>query len=380
MFNFGKTYKYLEKVCGNGFWQIKNILTYGRAIMLVTGTRGVGKSTQVALLCIYTYVLFKKTCMYIRRRPKALQKTYKEFFNSAVEIYNDWANEFNLPPILSFKAKDGHYWICFKLDENEEPLWEDFGAYGALSEEEDIKSKQSPDTVILIYDEFISKNENGYLGTKDNPEAEWIALNSICVTIDRKKGHACRNELALFCLGNKANIYNPIMLSLGVCDFVDPFNTQRFTAPKGRGWVWEDVDRVEKTAELEESVWVQEAPESAKAYDYSNQDVNTQASFLKRPEKSSKVIYLATLVFKREEYGIYVHTGTGDMFIDNPKPNRYTISMDVGSHGDKDAYLIRNWRQERITMKLTEAYQYGNLYFKNGKVQNVFLRYLEFTK
>lgn len=376
MFNFGKCYKYLNKV-NHGFWDITKILSYGRALMLVTGTRSLGKSTQVALLSLFTYVIFGKQCMYLRRFTKALQKTYKKFFSNAIRIYNDHAIEFGFRKIIGFKTNGGTYYICFGMDEEDKPIWEEFGYYGALSEEEDIKSLANPNIVILIYDEFISKDENKYLGTKDNIEFEWTALHSLCVTIDRDVDKPCREELAVFCLGNKSNVYNPIMLTIGVCDYIDPFHKQRFTAPKDLDWVWEDIDKVEATENMTKSTWYRLAPENVKKYDYLNESTMSN-DFIKRPDKSYAKYYF-TIRFKGNEYGVYSDIDR-NYYIDAPRNNENIISLDVVSHDSTDSELIRTWKENGTMCKLTERYTKGKLYFGSGKIQAIFLKYLEFTR
>lgn len=367
MFNFGKTYKYLEKV-NHGFWNIINILTYGRQAMIVTGSRSVGKSTQVALLCLFTYALYGKKFVYSRRRQKDIEKTYKTFFNNAVEIFNSVFER----KIIAFKPFNGRYWIAFTMDENEEPLWEECGCYIPLADEENYKSNSFSEYVILIYDEFISKDPNKYLGCKDNTDAEWSAVISLAQTIDRGIDTPFRNELALFCLGNKSTVYNPIALSIGLVDYVQ--KGARFTAPKGKQWIWENIDHVEATSDYKESSWYQLASDQDKNYAYENEGADP-TDFIKRP---NNCLYIYTVQIKGEKYGIYTdHT---NYYLDIPKSGYLVKSLDIHSHGASDSGLIRSWRQDSLMMQLTEAYCDGRLFFGNGKIQSIFLKYLEFTK
>ena len=95
MFNFGKVYKYLEQL-NNGFWSVTRVLSYGRPTIIVTGSRSVGKSTQIAALSLITYMQTGRKFMYIRRRPIDVNKTYKTFFNNAVQIIGDKNTNTNL--------------------------------------------------------------------------------------------------------------------------------------------------------------------------------------------------------------------------------------------------------------------------------------------
>lgn len=330
MFNFGKTYKYLN-MCNHGFWDITRILSYGRQAMIVTGSRSVGKSTQVALLCLITYALFGKKFVYSRRRQKDVEKTYKTFFNNAVDIYNRYLP---LKKIVAFKPFNGRYWVAYGLDEDEEPVWEECGSYIPLADEENYKSNSFSEYVILIYDEFISKDTTKYLGTKDNTDAEWSAVISLAQTIDRGIDTPFRNELALFCLGNKSTVYNPIALSIGLVDYVQ--KGAIFTAPKGKQWVWENIDHVSATSDYEDSAWYQLASEQDKNYAYENVGADP-TDFIKRPENC---VYIHTVQLKNVKYGIY--TDNTNYYIDIPKLTYMVKSLDVHSHGKSDSGLIKS--------------------------------------
>lgn len=370
MFNFGKCYKFLNKV-NHGFWDITKILSYGRQAMLVTGSRSVGKSTQVALLSLITYKLFDKKFVYSRRRQKDVEKTYKTFFNNAVEIYNKYLGD-ELGKIIAFKPFNGRYWVAYEFDEDEKPVWEECGAYIALADEENFKSNSFSEYVILIYDEFISKDPTKYLGTKDNTDAEWDAVLSLAQTIDRGIDEPFRNELALFCLGNKSTVYNPIALSLGLVDYVQ--KGARFTAPKNKKWVWENIDHVDATSEYKDSTWYQLSDEKNRNYAYENISDDTE-DFIKRPKNC---LYIFTVRLKNVSYGIYTdHT---NYYIDKPKDGYFVKSLDLCSHNGSDAGLIKSWRNDGMMMNLSTAFADGRLFFGNGKIQNTFLKYLDFTQ
>lgn len=368
MFNFGKCYKYLEKV-NHGFWNIIRILSYGRPAMIVTGTRSIGKSTQVALLCLLTYAIYGKKFLYCRRRKTDVDATYKKFFNNALVLFNECFPR----KIVGFKAFNGSYWIAFTLDENEEPVWEECGGYFPLSKQQSHKSDDLSEYVILIYDEFINTNPNGYLGTKDNTDMEWSELMSLCETIDRGLNKPFRKELALFCLGNKSTVYNPIALSVGLVDYIQ--KGARFTAPKDLQWVWEDIDKVEATVDYAESPWSQLQTETDRKAMHENISADSSTDFIRRPENCK---YIHTVQLKGTKYGIY--TDNTNFYIDIPKESYLVKSLDVHSHGTSDSGLIRSWRQDSLMMQLTEAYCDGRLFFGNGKIQSIFLKYLEFTK
>lgn len=374
MFNFGKTYKYLDMlnpVLDNGekkYWDIKKALSYGRAVIICTGQRNIGKSTQTAILCLLTYAIYGKKFVYCRRRKTDVDDTYKTFFNNAIELFN------RVYPrkIINFRAYNGSYWVAFTLDENEEPVWEECGRYIPLSMEENFKSNSFSEYVILVYDEFISKRADRYLGTKENTDVEWSSLVSLCQTIDRGIDCPFREELTLFCLGNKSTVYNPIALSLGLVDYVQPGAT--YTAPKGLDWLWEDIDCVGATKDVENCVWYRVSTEKDKDYAYRNKGADSN-EYIKRADKA---LYIHTVQIHGERYGIY--TDYTNFYIDTPMNCHMVKSLDLYSHTSSDTGLIKAWRNDDLMMQLTEAFADNRLYFGNGKIKHIFLKYLEFTK
>lgn len=367
----GKTYKYLD-MCANGFWSAKKALTYNKPIICVTATRSVGKSTGVAIYVLIDYLVNKHKLMYIRRRQRDTYKTCKTFFNNAVAIINKYTPF----KIYGFKYEYGFYWIATEMDttkEEEEPIWEKCGMAFPLSEEEDLKSSVFSDYFTIIYDEFISKDRNKYLGTKHTPEMEWESLVSLYQTVDRGIDKPFRNETRIFLLGNKATIYNPICISLGISDYVH--EGQHFTSPKNKQWVWEDLDRVDATANIEDSFAFQMSTESVKNYAYKNLGKDTK-DFIKKPGIAK---YIATVKLHNVLYGIY-HDDEFKFYIYLPKPNYAVTALDVGSHTENDLQLIAKWRDSPLMTMLSGAYRKGMLYFGNGKIQNAFLMYLEYLQ
>ena len=374
MLGSGNVYKYLDMIQGK-FWSLKKCLTYNRPVIVVTGTRSIGKSTAVACFCLLDFIINKHKFMYVRRRQGVTRKTCKSFFANAVQIINN-KTPFN---ILGFKFYNGKYFIAMdkipaeREGDEDELNWIECGMAAPLSQEEELKSGVYSDYFTIIYDEFISKDRNAYLGTKENPEFEWESLVSLYQTVDRGIEHPFRNEVRLILLGNKATVYNPVMLTLGIADYV--VEGAKFTAPKSAIWVWEDVDRVEAIDEVEQSFAYQMSTESVRRYAYENKG-NDRSDFIKKPDIAT---YMVTVKLKGIEYGIYRDVDF-NFYIDKPKEGYAIISLDVDSHNGSDVYMIKRWHESPTLEAVSAAYQRGCVFFGNGKIQNAFLKYLEFTK
>jgi hypothetical protein len=309
--------------------------------------------------------------MYVRRRQRDTYKTCKTFFSNAIQIINKYTDL----QILAFRFYRGDYYIAIEEEENEkgekQPKWEQCGMATPLSEEEELKSSVFSEYYTVVYDEFISKDANKYLGTRDNPDAEWNALTSLYQTIDRGVDTPFRNETRLILLGNKSTLYNPIMLSLGMCDYVT--EGAHFVAPKNRPWVWEDVGGVEATGDFEDAYAYQIASEQVQRYAYHNEGADSKF-FLRRPNVAQCKL---NVKLRGVEYGIYMDVDL-NFYIAKPKEGYYTVALDNASHDGNDLYLISAWRDSPQLMCVSRAYKEGRLFFDTGKTQAAFLKYLQF--
>lgn len=365
----GKTYKYLDQV-QNGFFSIKPALTYNRPVILVTGSRNIGKSTAVAMYVIIDYLVNGHKFIYSRRRKEVTYKTCKTFFSNALSIIRHHTDL----QIAGFKYYNGKYYICrIHYDDDEiEDEWEECGMILPLSQEEEHKSAVFSDYFTIIYDEFISKDSTKYLGTRATPEKEWEALTSLYQTVDRGEDTPFRNETRLILLGNKATIYNPVMTSLGIIEYINP--DAKFTAPKGKIWLWQDVDSVEATAEYKNSFAYQLATEDVQEYAYENtgRDSNDFITTIKNKR------HLLSFKLKDKRYSLF-KSFDGKWFIDDYKDEtRSYMSLDVDSHDGKDTHLIQKWRNNIYMVEAAVQYEQGNLYFANGRVKNAVLTYLQY--
>lgn len=361
--NYSNLYKYLD-ACQNGFWSAKRILTYGRPINIVTGTRSVGKSTGIACLSILDYAKNGHKFLYVRRHERDTAQTAKTFFNNAISIVND-NTEFK---IKDFKYRNREYKADFGNG------LEKIGMAWPLAQEEDLKSSSMSEYNTIIYDEFISKDKNKYLGTQADISAEWDYLTSLYQTIDRGINKPYRDEVCCFLLGNKSTIYNPICLTIGLADYVN--KGAHFTAPKGAIWTWEDVDayRVDALDKIKDSFAYKMSTEKTKAYAYDNTGADN-SEFIERVKVAR---YLRTFKFQGQLFGLYIDDATGIFYLDNAKDGYAVYSLDNDSYGGTDLQLIHKWQQDIYMQLVYKAYTNAKLRFNNGKTKAKFLKYLQF--
>lgn len=370
----GNTYKYLEQIA-NGFFSIKPALTYNRPIILVTGSRNIGKSTGVACYVIIDYLLNGHKFIYSRRRKDVTYKTCKTFFENALSIIKHNTDI----EIEGFRFYNGKYYVARTKhiegegNKQKEVLdWEECGCIIPLAQEEDYKSAVYSDYFTIIYDEFISKDATKYLGTRETPEKEWEALTSLYQTVDRGENKPFRNETRLILLGNKSTVYNPVMCSLGMIEYINP--DAKFTAPKGKIWLWQDVDHVDATEDYKNSFAFQMSSEQTQLYAYENTGKEND-TFIKKYDIKR---YLISFSLKGKKYSLF-KTPDSKYYIDDYKDEtRAYLSLDADGHDGSDIHLIQKWRNNPYLLTASRAYEQGNLYFSNGRVKNAVLTYLQY--
>ena len=128
-------YKYLEMVNKEGkFWSIQKLLTFNKPFMIVTSSRSIGKSTNIACFVILDYLVNGKKWIYLRRTKDEMLETCKDYFNNAIVLINE-NTEFKIKEI---EYKAGDYFITMQGDE-ETPMH--CGYAMGLSLESKYKSK-----------------------------------------------------------------------------------------------------------------------------------------------------------------------------------------------------------------------------------------------
>lgn len=358
----------LIDLCAGDFWSCRKLLSFKRPWNFVTGSRSVGKSTNIAVFFVLDFLKNSHKFIYTRRTKDEASLTCNTFFGNAVNIINNKT----LYKIKSLEYKGGEYFI--QMDGEEQPR--QCGKVIPLSQEQKYKSADLSEYSNLVYDEFICQDSTRYLGSKDTPDREYRALLSLYQTIDRGIDKPYRNETRFFFLGNTATIYNPVFLSLNIADYIE--DEARFIRPKNKLWVLERVETVEAIQEIETSFAYQLSDEQNRDYAYRNKGNDTDTYI--KPVPADSRTYLYTLAFKGEQYGLYRSNNDQSFYIGRALEGRAgTISLDAQSHNENDLQLITSWSEHPITQIMIKAFKHNKLYFSNGKIKAIFYKYFKLT-
>lgn len=371
-------FKYIDYLC-EGFWSPKKSVTYGRPFVFELSGRSAGKSTGVAIWVLLDYIKHGRRFIYLRRDKDTIQLTASSFFENAVEILNEKLPHFEEFKHFHMKLKyeGGYYYISYGKDEEGKDIWEEdsIGQTVALSLERKAKSSSLGTIYTIIFDEFIERDPTKYLGSVDTMDRiEYRAIMSLYHTVDRRVGRVFRNETRIFFLGNIETKFCPLLLKMGVADYM--VQGAAFIAPKGKEWLLEQIRGIDALKGREQSFAYQLSTEDELGYSFSS-DVVEDKAFVKVPDISE---YMMTISLEGKQYGVSrsVNSVIPELYIGKARSGYQTIALDVTSHTGLDYQLIRSWRQHPLTNKLADFFERGLLYFDREDTKRIFLKYLSF--
>lgn len=352
-----------NKIYGK-FWSPQHLISYGKPLMISLGIRGIGKSTALGLYSIGEYYDNHRLFIYTRRNEDELQQTEKNYFYSPLKIYNEFYGT-------------NHEWTCsgnVYTDENKNVV----GYSIPLSQAD--KRKSTPYGALgvrtIIYDEFIlaKGKETAYLGSKVTPYLEYDLLIRLYQTVDRDINHQYLNETKIFCLGNFANLNNPILLGCGADRYLNI--NSKVVSPKDKDWVVELTSSVEASSGLENSYGYRLARQETAEGDYKNNgfDGNESIKHLKGVMNP-----LINVEYNGRRYGIYLFEKEGVAYVsERTSESVRTISLTM-SDGRINQVTAEKWNKSPAMSALRSFVERGLCVYQTARARTDILTYLQFT-
>lgn len=386
------------------FYSPMRAIDYGRPAIITTGHRSGGKSTGWARFMLFDYIYNGHKFIYIRRRRDELDKTKNKFFDNAIEIINKADLGFK---IVYFECKVGRYKITVnwdnedytpekytpegdKVDMTPEEIEEarkqdikeraeDCGGAIALAMSQKVKSGYDFKGVrTMVFDEFVAEHQTDYLGSHETPDIEYQNLISLFMSCDRGIGQYFRNETRIVLIGNKANIYNPILLKWHVNKYITMSPDAKFIAPKNEGWVYEEVQPSAQYIEAaKQSNAYMLMDEEERAYNIGNKTRAGNEGSEWVLAVPNNAYYKNGIILNGKEYGIYEYNNI--MYIGKCRAGQKMQAYDIASASHHDASLIvTNWRQDPVMFSIYYKFIKKQLFFYNQDAAREFLQYLQF--
>ena len=370
--NTGNLIKPLQKCAriegtDKSFFCLDKILTYNKPWNFITGPRSCGKTTAVAIFLLLDFLYNGHMFIYTRRTKDELDITKTKFFGDAVKILN---SKLNLG--IEYVTMNGFdYYIKMVGENQEEQLC---GTSYYISKEEKLKSG-GIFVYNAVYDEFISQDSTGYLGTLEAPK-EYEKVLELYATLDRGVNTPYRNEVRFFFLGNTATIYNPIFTELNVVQYIQ--ETSKIISPKSEAWLLQQlsIDDVRALEDYKNSFLYSLSNERQRDYNFNNKgrDDNT---FIERKPDNARPIF--TLKVQARPYGVYLLDGIFYLARAQFATKTEVFALDVNSHdGIIDREYVHRYGGNQYVKTIMEAYTQGRLRFDNGTTKNTFMKYFGF--
>lgn len=340
------------------YWNLRRTLTYSDILFyIIVGNRGGGKTYGFKEWAIDDFIKNKHQFGYIRRYRDDLKEPMKQYFKDIEEKYPDY----------EFKTDNNCFYIRLK-PANEKEKWteKDIAGYGfVLSTANNKKSISYPKINKLCFDEFLlDKGTTRYIQNEVN------ALLNLYETVARPGTDHI--PVKCFLLANALSVTNPYFL----------FWDLRMPTKKDKNdkWVWKHPNKPILVEDVRNELFIDKKKNtmfgnliSGTSYaDYSieNKFLLDDDRFIE--PKSSKARYHCTLNYKDRDFGVWVDTNAGLMYvckqIDPSYPLVYSITMK--DHKPNTIFLKNKSKAGHFKMFI-EAYQNGLVRFENVNIKNI---------
>ena len=189
----------------NAYWTSKRISKENADYNLIIGERGNGKTYDLQKKCIEAFLKTGEQCFLLRRWMEDVKPSNAANFwdgKLLAKLYDMSGGRFrNI--ILK-----GMRYIAVDYDDKDKPIINEANTVGYIwdiNESERLKGQSFPFVTNIVFEEFISLSQQGYL-----PDEVTLFLNIIS-TIIRD-----RTDVKIWMLGNTVNPYNPYFKYFGI--------------------------------------------------------------------------------------------------------------------------------------------------------------------
>lgn len=304
--------------------------------------------------------------IYVRRTEDETLNTCKSFFDNAVYILKQ-----NGEKIAEFKYEKRNYWIRMEGEET----FKECGTIIPLSQEQKYKSANYQDYNTILYDEFISRDPNKYLGSKNNPTFEYDCCLSLYQTVDRGIGSSFQNKTIFIFTANNSSYYNPLFLALGIDEYVR--TDTKICAPKGKLWIVEQTVSVKGTENIKQSYGYQLSDEKNKDYAYENIGFDARMNFVEKIDRPMQP--LANMQYSGHKMGVYMVADLGVLYVCNKVNNLPTLALTCGDQDKINYMMATQYRDSFVMQTLRENYMQGRVVFETNKCRYEIANYFMLT-
>ncbi len=325
----------------NKYYDITNLLSYGKFLNFVMGHRGVGKTFGFKKWCISDAIKNKHKFAWVRRYEAETKKAKNSLFR-------DIQCKF---PKVKFTTKGNNESGSFYADGIE------IGYYLTLSMQQKYKSNPFPDVDKIIFDEFIiMKGSIHYIPN------EVVNFLELVDTIFRDRD----NVRGVYCLANNISFNNPYFLYFNV----KPFNKEFFVTTKYGSQLI--VQNYKNQAYIDNKLNTRFGKLiKGTAYgDYAieNETLMCKPEFIANKTQNAKFQYV--IKYKNKYVGFWLDFGEGKLFAHSKYDKSATPYCVTREDMTPNTYLIRNMSNYYLK-DLIWFFENGLLFYENEQIQSV---------
>lgn len=187
------------------FYTLDRILNENADYNLIVGERGNGKTYAMQKHLIECFLKDGSQCFLLRRWMEDIKQSNAQNFwdGNLLSQLSDMSNG----RFTSIILRSNKY-LAVSYDDKGKPIIDDINTVGYVwdvNEAERLKGQSFPNVTNIVYEEFISLSERGYIGD------EIPMFLNIVSTIVRD-----RTNVKIWLLGNTVNPYNPFFKHFGI--------------------------------------------------------------------------------------------------------------------------------------------------------------------
>lgn len=337
------------------FYSGYKVLSFGTSWIFVIGNRTAGKSFFWKEYAIKRFIQHGEQFVYIRRYKNDLKKVVKNFFND-----------------IGFKFQ-GH-----KLAVKGREFYVDDKLAGfaiALTEGEQNKSNSLPEVKLMIFDEFLNKNEK-YIGGRDG-KAEVEACIDLYMTIARGGGEYVRDDVRFVFISNAMSVINPYFLYFGIERRLKKGVKYLKQENSKKGWVLE----LYVNEDARNAVSNSKIGDLIEGTDYAKMALDNEfflddSEFIEKMPSGCR--FQCTLKYAGRTFGLWEDHYNNIYYINEKYDPSCKIiySLDIKDHTVKT--VLAN-RSSQFFRNLTKAYRAGQVRFNSQLAKNALLIYLKLS-
>lgn len=328
------------------------VLSFGTVFIFVIGNRSGGKSFFWKEYATNRFIKYGEKFIYVRRYKNDLKKVAKNFFKDIAFKFPDHKLEY----------KNGEYFIDDKQA----------GIKLALNEGEQNKSNSLSEYCLIIFDEFLNKNER-YIGGRSGQQEITDCLD-LYMTVARGEGKHIRDNVRFVFISNAMSIVNPYFLYWGIDKQIQK-NSKFIKQPGGNGWVVEIYKNEQAANEIRESKFGDLIRGTEyEGYALDNDFLLDSEEFIGKAPEGCR--YQCTMKYAGQKFGLWKDAKNNMFYINNKvDPSCHIVySLDIESHTAK---TVLSNHSSQFYKALKKSMECGQIRFSNQLAKNAIMIYLK---